>query len=84
MAELLIIFIIQAVFIFMLDHKVRMLHGNDVQQLVLFQTMIGTMYVIVIPLLAVGGIAAGIAYVLGSVTGTIVSHYSYDHTKGKE
>jgi len=74
MVDFLMVLVVQALFMFTIDHKYRLLNSGSVNTLIMFQGIIASMYVVVIPMIAVGGIAAGMGYVLGSMLGTYTSH----------
>ena len=78
----LLVFFVQAIFMFFIDHKYRFLSDNNINKLILFQGIIATMYVFVIPMIAKGDIYTSIAYISGSIAGTAIS-YKF-HNKDKE
>ena len=73
MIEFLTVFIIQMVFIFLIDNKYRILHSDDIKQAMMFQGLIALMYIIAIPLIAKGTFSSAIGYIGGSVLGTFLS-----------
>lgn len=78
----LLVFIVQAVFMFFIDHKYRFLSDGDIKKVVMFQGVIATMYVFVIPMIASGETLSLLAYIFGSVAGTFASHKI--HIKDKD
>ena len=77
-----IVFIVQAIFMFFIDHKYRFLSDGTLNKLLIFQGMISVMYVFVIPMIAKGESASSIAYILGSVVGTYISYIINKRSKG--
>lgn len=84
MIEFLSTFIVQSVFLFVLDHKYRMMHTNNINAQLMFQGFIATMYVIVIPLLAKGSVFASIGYIAGSIFGSYLSYRMHHRKTQKE
>ena len=83
MIDALIVLIVQTLFIFSLDHKYRFLNSGKIQQQILFQGIIATMYVFVIPMIAKGDIYSSLAYIAGSIAGTAIS-YKVHHRKERD
>ena len=77
MIEVLLVFFVQAIFMFFLDNKYRFLTSNDVNKAMFYQGMIATMYVFVIPLIAKGTVYTSFAYIAGSVFGGYASHFMH-------
>lgn len=82
MISALMVFVVQAVFMFFIDHKYRFLSDGNINNVMMFQAVIATMYVFVIPMISKGEIPSLLAYIFGSVLGTYVSHKL--HKKGQE
>ena len=72
--DFVLVLIVQSLFMFFIDHKYRLLNNNSVEKIMLFQGIIATMYVFIIPMIAKGDILASIGYILGSVIGTYISY----------
>lgn len=72
--DAIIVLVVQAVFMFFIDHKYRFLHSGHLIRLLTFQATIATMYVFVIPMIASGESITAVAYIAGSVLGTYISH----------
>lgn len=83
MLDASIVFIVQAVFMFFIDHKYRFLSSGNIKKLLIFQGAIATMYVFVIPMIANGENLTSIAYIFGSVTGTYISHELHKKERDK-
>lgn len=77
MTNVLIVFVVQSVFMFFIDHKYRFLSGGSFEKLMFFQGVIATMYVFVIPMIARGDTLTSIAYIFGSMFGTYISHKTH-------
>ncbi len=80
MIDAVLVFIVQSVFMFFIDHKYRFLSTGNIEKLIMFQATIATMYVFVIPMIASGEVITSIAYIFGSIAGTYISHKL--HIKG--
>ena len=74
MIDSIIVLVVQSVFMFFIDHKYRFLSDGAIEKLLFFQALIASMYVFVIPLIAKGSIATSLAYIVGSILGSYISH----------
>lgn len=80
MIESASVFVTQAAFMFFIDHKYRLLTDGKVEKLILFQGLIATMYVFIIPMVARGDMVTSVSYIAGAVAGTYLSYRI--HKKG--
>lgn len=81
MKEVFIVFFVQSVFMFFIDHKYRFLSDGSFEKLILFQSIIATMYVFVIPMIARCDTETSLAYIFGSVAWTYISHKVHKASK---
>ena len=82
MLNVILVFVVQAIFMFFIDHKYRFLTDNNINKLLIFQGIIATMYVFVIPMIAKGDTYTSLAYIAGSIAGTAISYKT--HKKGNK
>lgn len=80
MISAFIVFVVQVVFMFFIDHKYRFLSDGSMGRLLMFQGVISTMYVFIIPMVAKGQFLSSIAYIIGSIVGSYISYKL--HKKG--
>lgn len=83
MLEVIFVFVVQAIFIFTIDHKMRFLNKHSYVFTGGFQLVIASMYVFILPMVAKGTLDTALAYIVGSVTGSLVSMYIHKRQKEK-